>query len=236
MMTLRRSADRGQADHGWLKSFHSFSFADYYDPAHMGFGGLRVINEDWIAPGTGFGMHGHKDMEIVTYLLDGELSHRDSMGNGAVISPGEVQRMSAGTGVMHSEFNRGAGQTTHLLQIWLQPERRGIAPSYEQKRFDPADKRGRLRLVAAPDGEAGEAGAVTLNARDRIYAGLFDGAESARLAMESGRLAYVHVVRGRIDVNGTTLEAGDAVQLAGEPQLALERGRDAEVLVFDLQP
>jgi quercetin 2,3-dioxygenase len=233
MMTLRKSADRGQADHGWLKSFHSFSFADYYDPANMGYGGLRVINEDWIAPGTGFGMHGHKDMEIVTYLLDGELSHRDSMGNGAVIRPGEVQRMSAGTGVMHSEFNRGADRATHLLQIWLQPQRRGVAPSYEQKRFDPAEKRGRLRLVAAPGGENG---AVTLHAPDRIYAGLFDGAESFRQDLDPKRLAYVHVVQGQVDVNGTRLEAGDAAKLSGETQLLLDRGRDAEVLVFDLQP
>lgn len=231
MMTLRKSADRGQADHGWLKSFHSFSFADYYDPAHMGFGGLRVINEDWIAPGTGFGMHGHRDMEIVTYLLDGELTHRDSMGNGAVIRSGEVQRMSAGTGVMHSEFNGSTDRTAHLLQIWLQPERRGIEPGYEQTRIDAGEKRGRLRLVAAP---AGEDGAVTLHARDRIYAGLFDGAESARLQLDPGRLAYVHVVRGGIDVNGARLAAGDAAKLEGESRLSLDHGQGAEVLVFDL--
>jgi len=232
MMTLRKSADRGHADLGWLKSFHSFSFAGYHDPAHMGYGGLRVINEDWIAPGTGFGMHGHRDMEIVTYLLDGELTHRDSMGQGAVIRPGDVQRMSAGTGVMHSEFNRASDGTAHLLQIWLEPNRIGITPAYEQKRFEPGEKRGRLRLIADPDGKDG---ALRIHASDRIFAGLFDGAELASLALDPKRLAYVHVVHGGIRVNGTPLLAGDAAKLAGESSLSLDRGHDAEVLVFDLQ-
>jgi quercetin 2,3-dioxygenase len=233
MMWLRKSGERGRADHGWLKSFHSFSFADYYDPSNMGFGDLRVINEDWIAPGTGFGTHGHKDMEIVTYVLDGELAHRDSMGNGAVIRPGDVQRMSAGTGVMHSEYNHAASTTTHLLQIWIEPGERGIAPSYEQTQFDPAQKRGRLRLVASPDGQDGS---VTLHAQARIHAGLFDGGETARLALDPARLAYVHVVRGRLRVNGTALQGGDAAKLSGESALELDGGHDAEVLVFELQP
>jgi redox-sensitive bicupin YhaK (pirin superfamily) len=231
MMTLRKAGDRGHADLGWLKSFHSFSFADYHDPAHMGYGGLRVINEDWIAPGTGFGMHGHRDMEIVTYVLDGELTHRDSMGQDAVIRPGDVQRMSAGTGVLHSEFNHAPAGATHMLQIWLQPQRNGITPSYEQKRFEPGQKRGRLRLVADPDGQDG---AVRIQAPDRIYAGLFDGGERASLALDPKRLAYVHAVRGAIRVNGTPLVAGDAAKLSGESSLILGRGDDAEVLVFDL--
>jgi len=233
MIALRRSTERGRADHGWLKSFHSFSFADYYDPEHMGFGGLRVINEDWIAPGTGFGTHGHQDMEIVTYVLEGELAHRDSMGHGAVIVPGDVQRMSAGTGVRHSEFNHAASRPTHLLQIWIEPGQRGIEPSYEQRHFEPGEKRGRLRLVAAPDGRDG---AVTLHAPASIHAGLFDGEEKAGLALDPGRLAYVHVVRGQIHVNGTAVREGDAVKLTGEPAVKLDRARGAEVLVFDLQP
>jgi redox-sensitive bicupin YhaK (pirin superfamily) len=232
-MTLRKSGERGRADHGWLKSFHSFSFADYYDPANMGFGDLRVINEDWIAPGTGFGTHGHKDMEIVTYVLDGELAHRDSMGNGEVIRPGDVQRMSAGTGVMHSEYNHAPSASTHLLQIWIEPSERGIAPSYEQTRFEPSQKRGRLRLVASPDGHDGS---VRLHAQARVHAGFFDGDEKARLALDPGRLAYVHVVRGRLRVNGTALQGGDAAKLSGESALELDGGQDAEVLVFELQP
>ena len=231
MITLRRAEDRGQADHGWLKSQHSFSFADYVDPAHMGFGNLRVINDDRIAPGTGFGTHGHRDMEIVSYVLSGELAHRDSLGNGAAILPGEVQRMTAGTGVRHSEFNHAPDQTTHFLQIWLLPERSGLAPGYEQKAFPEADKRGRLRLVAAPDGRDG---AVTLHADARIHVGLFDGAEAAELALDPQRLAYVHLARGRLVANGHTLQAGDALKLDGERQLSLSGGEQAEVLVFDL--
>jgi hypothetical protein len=233
MLTLRRAEDRGFADHGWLKSYHSFSFAEYHDPAHMGFGNLRVINEDRIAPGTGFGTHGHRDMEIVSYVVDGALAHRDNMGNGTTIVPGEVQRMSAGRGVMHSEYNHASNAVTHFLQIWIQPSRRGIDPGYEQKAFDTAAKRGRLRLVASADGREGS---VTVHADAALYAGLFDGEESARLAIPADRLAYVHLVRGALRANGQALHTGDALKLDGEPQLLLDQGRDAEVLVFDLAP
>ena len=233
MITLRRAEDRGFADHGWLKSYHSFSFADYYDPAHMGFGNLRVINEDRIAPGTGFGTHGHRDMEIVSYVLDGALAHRDNMGNGTSIVPGEVQRMSAGRGVMHSEYNHAPDGQTHFLQIWLLPRERGIDPGYEQKVFDDAAKRGRLRLVASEDGREGS---VTLHADAALYAGLFDAAESAELRLAPGRLSYVHLVRGALQVNGHALQAGDAVMLEAESRVRLSDGRAAEVLVFDLAP
>lgn len=231
MLTVRPSAERGFADHGWLKSFHSFSFADYHDPRHMGFGNLRVINEDRIAPGTGFGAHGHRDMEIVSYVLDGALGHQDSMGNGTTIVPGDVQRMSAGRGVRHSEFNHAPSQATHFLQIWLLPDEAGIEPGYEQKHFDAAAKRGRLALVAAREPRDG---AIAIHADASMYAGLFDGDESATLAIGPGRKGYVHVVRGRVDVNGRTLGAGDAALLEGEPEVRLDGGTDAEVIVFDL--
>ena len=231
MLTLRKSQDRGFADHGWLKSFHSFSFAGYHDPEHMGFGNLRVINEDRIAPGTGFGTHGHRDMEIVSYVLSGNLAHKDTLGNVKGIPPGDVQRMSAGRGVQHSEFNHAPDQTTHFLQIWIEPNERGIPASYEQKTFADADKRGRLRLVASPDGAEGS---VTIHADARMYAGLFDGSESAELDLTPGRLAYVHVVRGEARVNGQALHAGDAAKLQGEARISLDGGQSAEVLVFDL--
>jgi quercetin 2,3-dioxygenase len=232
MITLRRSAERGYADHGWLKSYHSFSFADYHDPAHMGYGNLRVINEDRVAAGRGFGTHGHRDMEILSYVLDGALAHRDNMGNGESIVPGDVQRMSAGTGVMHSEFNHAPDQTTHFLQIWLLPHTRGIAPSYEQKHFDAASKRGQLKLVAA---RVPREDAVLIHADANLYAGLFDGAgERAGLDLDPKRLAYVHVARGAVDVNGRRLQTGDAALLDGETQLMIENGDQAEVLVFDL--
>lgn len=233
MITLRKSAERGHADHGWLKSYHSFSFADYYDPAHMGFGNLRVINEDRIAPGTGFGTHGHRDMEIISYVLEGELAHKDSIGNGAAIRPGEVQRMSAGCGILHSEYNHAPAATTHFLQIWILPDERGINPGYEQKMFPAEEKRGRLRLVASPDAREGS---VKLNADAAMYVGLFDGEERAELALDPKRLAYVHVARGEVQVNGQRLAAGDAAKLAAEPRLVVERGRQAEVIVFDLAP
>jgi quercetin 2,3-dioxygenase len=233
MIQLRKSQDRGFADHGWLKSYHSFSFADYHDPDHMGFGNLRVINEDRIAPGTGFGTHAHRDMEIVSYVLDGAIAHKDSMNNSSSIVPGEVQRMSAGTGVRHSEFNDAADKTTHFLQIWLLPSEQGMAPGYEQKAFLQADKRGVLKLVASPDGRDGS---VTIHADASIYAGLLDGAERADLALDSKRLAYAHVVRGTATINGQTLAAGDAAKLIGESRLVIDRGRDAEVIVFDLAP
>lgn len=234
MITVRRSADRGFADHGWLKSFHTFSFADYHDPAQMGFGNLRVINEDRIAPGTGFGTHGHRDMEIVSYVLSGALAHQDNMGNGAAIRPGEVQRMTAGTGVRHSEFNHAKDQPAHFLQIWLLPSAANLAPGYEQKAFSDADKRGRLRLVAATADRAAREGAVSLHADAAIHVGLFDGDESAELALDATRRTWVHVARGAVTVNGQALAAGDALGLVGETRLMLGQGQGAEVLVFDL--
>ena len=232
MMELRPAGERGYADHGWLKSFHSFSFAGYYDPRHVGFGPLRVINEDRIAPGTGFGTHGHRDMEIISYVLEGALAHRDSMGNGSTMVPGDVQRMSAGTGVTHSEFNHDASGITHFLQIWIEPEVTGIEPSYEQKHFDAAAKRGRLRLIASPDGAEGS---VTLHRDARMYAALLDGAERAVHALARDHSAYVHVARGRVDVNGRRLAAGDALKLADIAEIVLEKGEGAEVLLFDLK-
>ena len=231
MLTLRKSQDRGFADHGWLKSFHSFSFAGYHDPKHMGFGNLRVINEDRIAPGTGFGTHGHRDMEIISYVLSGNLAHKDTMGNVKGIPPGDVQRMSAGNGVQHSEFNHAPNDTTHFLQIWIEPNDTGIPPSYEQKTFADTEKRGALRLVASRDGAQGS---VTVHADASLYAGLFDGSESARLALNPARKSYVHLVRGALEVNGQKLAAGDAALVTGESQLELAHGTDAEVLVFDL--
>jgi redox-sensitive bicupin YhaK (pirin superfamily) len=231
MIAVRRSEDRGHADHGWLKSAHSFSFADYHDPEHMGFGNLRVINEDRIDPGTGFGMHGHRDMEIVSYVLEGALSHRDNLGNGATMLPGDVQRMSAGRGVLHSEQNAAPSQATHFLQIWILPDERGIEPGYEQKHFDAADKRGRLRLVASRDAREGS---LRLHADAAMYAGLIDGAERVEQRLDPARKTYVHVVRGALDVNGQRLAVGDAALIEGESRLALEAGEAAEVLVFDL--
>jgi redox-sensitive bicupin YhaK (pirin superfamily) len=231
MITLRKAQDRGHADHGWLDSWHSFSFADYHDPRHMGVGNLRVINEDRIAPGTGFGTHGHRDMEIISYVLDGALAHKDSMGNEVHIVPGEVQRMSAGTGVRHSEHNHAQNQTTHFLQIWILPDAPGGAPGYEQKFFDASLKRGKLALVASRNGAEGS---VSLRADARLYAGLFDGAESQRQAVDPARPQYVHLVRGALTVNGQPLQAGDALTLQGENELRLSDGRHAEVLVFDL--
>ena len=231
MLTLRKSQDRGHANHGWLDSFHSFSFAEYHDPRHMGFVPLRVINEDRIAPGTGFGAHGHRDMEIISYVLQGNLAHKDSMGNVKGIPPGDVQRMSAGTGVRHSEFNHAPNEVTHFLQIWIEPNQRGIEPGYEQKTFAPEEKRGRLRLVASPDGAQGS---VLLHADANLYAGLFDGEETAQLPIPSGRKAYVHLVRGELEVNGQRLSAGDAAKLEAEAAVRLAGGREAEVLVFEL--
>ena len=231
MLTVRKSQERGYADHGWLKSFHSFSFAGYYDPQRMGWGNLRVINEDWIAAGKGFGTHGHRDMEIVTYVLSGSLAHQDSMGNIKAIPPGDVQRMSAGTGVQHSEFNHAPNATTHLLQIWIEPNVTGVQPSYEQKAFADTQKQGQLRLVASPDGDQGS---VTIHADARLYAGLFDTDQSAQLTLGPNRKSYVHLVRGELDVNGQRLTNGDAALLADETQLTLAHGKDAEVLVFDL--
>jgi len=231
MLTIRKSAERGYADHGWLKSFHSFSFANDFDPAHMGWGNLRVINEDRIAPGMGFGTHGHRDMEIISYVLSGNLAHQDSMGNVKGIPPGDVQRMSAGSGVRHSEFNLAKGEQTHFLQIWIEPNVTGIDPGYEQKTVPEVAKRGQLALVAAP--EAGEH-TVKIHADARLYAGLFNGAEAAQLTLDAARKAYVFLIRGTLQVNGHALQAGDAAMLQGEASLALTAGQDAEVLVFDL--
>lgn len=231
MNQVRRSSERGYADHGWLKSFHTFSFADYFDPEHVEFGPLRVINEDRVRAGKGFGTHGHSDMEIISYVLSGELAHKDSMGNGSTIRPGDVQRMSAGTGVRHSEFNPSPSNDVHFLQIWIQPNVRGIEPSYEEKRFSTEEKRGCLRLIASPDRAEGS---VLIHQDARVYAGLFDGAESAILNVKPGRRIYVHVARGAITANGAALEAGDGLKLTDTTTLKLESGRDAEVMVFDL--
>jgi redox-sensitive bicupin YhaK (pirin superfamily) len=231
MLNIRKSSERGYADHGWLKSFHSFSFANYVDPAHMGWGNLRVINEDRIAPGIGFGTHGHRDMEIISYVLSGNLAHQDSMGNVKGIPPGDVQRMSAGSGVRHSEFNHAVGEQTHFLQIWIEPNVLGIEPGYEQKTVPESAKRGRLALVAAP--EAAEY-TVKIHADASLYAGLFNGAENADLALSPERKAYVFLVRGSLQVNGQALQAGDAALLQAEASLHLSHGQDAEVLVFDL--
>ncbi len=230
MIQIRAARERGYADHGWLKSFHSFSFADYHDPAHMGFGALRVINEDRVAPGTGFGTHGHRDMEIISYVLEGALAHQDSMGNGSTIVPGDVQRMSAGRGVRHSEFNHEQKDETHFLQIWIEPSVHGIEPSYEQKHFAAAEKRGRLRLIASPDGADGS---VTIHQDARVYAALVDGAERLQHRLAGGRRAYLHVARGTVTVNGHVLGAGDAAKLS-EADIDMEQGADAEVLLFDL--
>ncbi len=231
MLKVRKSADRGYADHGWLRSFHSFSFADYHDPANMDFGALRVINEDRVQPGTGFGTHGHRDMEIISYVLDGALEHKDSMGNGSVIRPGDVQRMSAGSGIRHSEFNPSDAELVHFLQIWIEPDVRGITPSYEERRFETSTKRGTLRLIASPDGRAGS---VTIHRDTQVFAALLDGAESATHRLAAGRRAYVHVARGSVAVNGQPLEAGDALKVTDTAELVLEAGNRAEVLLFDL--
>lgn len=231
MLTLRKSEERGQADHGWLQSRFSFSFAEYQDDQHVHFGPLRVINDDYIAPGQGFGTHGHKDMEIVTYVLEGAVAHKDSLGNAGNIVPGEVQRMSAGRGIMHSEFNPNADQRTHLLQIWIIPNRTGGVASYEQKAYDASEKRGKLRLVASPDGAQGS---VTIQQDALMYAGLFDGAESTAHAVAAGRQVYVHVARGAVTVNGVALKEGDAAKIERESSVRIENGEQAEVLLFDL--
>jgi redox-sensitive bicupin YhaK (pirin superfamily) len=231
MNQIRRSNERGFADHGWLKSFHTFSFAEYFDPDHVEFGPLRVINEDRVQPGAGFGTHSHRDMEIISYVLAGELAHKDSMGNGSIIRPGDVQRMSAGSGVRHSEFNPSPSEPVHFLQIWIQPAERNIEPSYEEKRFAPEEKRGRLRLIASPDRADGS---VLIHQDAKVHAGLFTGEEQAEFDAARGRLVYLHVARGALTANGTALQAGDALRITDGARLRLGDGRDAEVLVFDL--
>jgi redox-sensitive bicupin YhaK (pirin superfamily) len=232
MLTLRKSQDRGYADHGWLKSFHSFSFAGYHDPQFMGWGNLRVINEDRVAGGMGFGKHGHRNMEIISYVLSGELAHEDSIGNVKGIPPGDVQRMSAGTGVTHSEFNHAKDQTTHFLQIWIEPNVMEIAPSYEQKTIPLVDKQGQLCLVASPDGTGHS---VKIHADARVYVGLFDGSQSAELILPKQRKAYVHLVKGELNINGVTLQGGDALLIDDEKEILISKGKNAEVLVFDLR-
>jgi redox-sensitive bicupin YhaK (pirin superfamily) len=231
MITLRKNSDRGHARHGWLDSWHTFSFADYHDPAQMGFGDLRVLNDDTVAPGQGFGEHGHRDMEIISYVLDGALEHKDSMGNGSVIRPGDVQRMSAGRGVRHSEFNGSRSQPVHFLQIWIRPNVQAIAPGYEEKHFAANEKRGRLRLVASPDGAQGS---VRIHQDARMYAALLNSNETAEHVLDPGRRAYVHVARGEVSVNGQRLEGGDGARISSETQLSFSQANNAEVLLFDL--
>ena len=231
MMTIRHAHERGHANHGWLDSHHTFSFANYYDPRHMGFRALRVINEDRVEPAQGFGTHPHRDMEIISYVLEGGLAHKDSMGNGSTIRPGDVQRMSAGTGVTHSEFNASKSDLVHFLQIWLVPSERGLEPGYEQKTFTSEDKKGRLRVVASPDGRDGS---VTIHTDAVLFAGLLGEGESAELSLAKGRHAWVHVARGKVRVNGRDLQAGDGAALSEEATVRVEGVDAGEVLVFDL--
>ena len=231
MITLRRSDERGHADHGWLNSYHSFSFAGYQAPDHMGFGPLRVINEDRVAPGQGFGTHGHRDMEIISYVLSGALAHKDNMGNGSVLRPGYVQRMSAGKGVMHSEFNHSPDERVHFLQIWIEPNVLGIAPGYEETQFDDESKRGKLRLIASADGRDGS---VMIHQDASLYASLMNGADNVSHALAPDRKAYVHVVHGEVKVNGQALTTGDAAKLSSENLVELSDAKDAEILLFDL--
>jgi redox-sensitive bicupin YhaK (pirin superfamily) len=231
MNTVRRSNERGHADHGWLDSYHSFSFADYFDAKHVEFGPLRVINEDRVAPGQGLGTHPHRDMEIISYVLSGALAHKDSLGTGSVIRPGDVQRMSAGSGVRHSEFNSSSTQKVHFLQIWIKPNVLGIEPSYEEKHFSDEQKQGRLLLIASPDGRDGS---VVIHQDASLYVGRFEGAQAASLELKPGRRSYVHVVRGTVHANGIELGAGDALKVSDTPAVRIEDGQEAEVLVFDL--
>jgi redox-sensitive bicupin YhaK (pirin superfamily) len=231
MFTLRRAEERGLADHGWLESHHTFSFADYYDTKHMGFRALRVINEDRVQPGRGFGAHSHRDMEIISYVLEGALEHKDSLGTGSVITPGDVQRMSAGTGVTHSEYNASKTERVHFLQIWLMPSRRGLEPSYEQKAFSNAEKEGRLRLIVSPDGRDGS---VTLSSDAALYAGIFKAGQQAELELAQGRHAWVHVARGQLRVNEHVLQAGDGAAISEEARVRISGIDSSEVLVFEL--
>lgn len=231
MIKIRKSRERGHAKHGWLDSYHSFSFANYYDPEHMGYSVLRVINEDVIAPARGFGMHSHRDMEIVTYMLQGELRHEDSMGNGSVIKAGDVQRMTAGTGVRHSEFNASSTDSTHLLQIWLLPERDNIEPGYEEKHFDAAEKQGCWRLIASHDGREGS---LLIHQDIALYATVLAKGEQLDYDMGVGRSLYLQVARGSVDLNGETLVAGDAAKIDAQQSIALRALEAAELLLFDL--
>ncbi|MDV2992924.1 MAG: Quercetin 2,3-dioxygenase [Chroococcidiopsis sp. SAG 2025] len=231
MITLRQSQERGHANHGWLDSYHTFSFANYYDPSHMGFRSLRVINEDRVQPGKGFGTHGHRDMEILTYVLEGALEHKDSIGNGAIVRPGEVQRMSAGTGIMHSEFNSSAIEPVHLLQIWILPDRQGLEPSYEQKAFSVAERQGKLRLIAAKDGRDG---AVTIHQDVNLYSAILQPQDRVTYQLQPNRYAWLQVARGAVTLNGHSLNAGDGVATSAAELLEISSDRDAEILLFDL--
>lgn len=231
MIAIRRSAERGHADHGWLKSKHSFSFAGYHDPEHMGYSVLRVINDDAVEPGMGFGMHGHSDMEIITYVLSGELEHKDSLGNGSIIRPGDVQRMSAGKGIRHSEFNPSADRMVHLLQIWLLPEQQGVEPSYEQKAFSVEERSGKLKLVASRDGREGS---VTVQQDVSLYVSILDSNEPIVWNPQAGRCAYLHVAKGSLELNGQLLRAGDAAKIENEDEIVLSQAKAAEILLFDL--
>ena len=231
MLTVRKAEERGHANHGWLDSWHTFSFADYQDQHHMGFGPLRVINDDTVQPGQGFGTHGHRDMEIITYVLDGAVEHKDSMGNGSIIRPGNVQRMSAGTSVRHSEFNPSRDERVHFLQIWIEPKITGVKPGYEEKQFGLADKKGQLRLVASPNGREGS---VTIHQDATVYASMLDGKDAVTHRLATGRRAYIHVARGAVKVNGTALKDGDGARVENESSIELKDAREAEVLLFDL--
>ena len=231
MLTIRKAHERGHANHGWLDTWHTFSFADYYNPQEMGFGPLRVINDDTVQPGKGFGTHGHRDMEIITYVLEGALEHKDSMGNGSIIRPGNVQRMSAGQGVKHSEFNPSSDELVHLLQIWIEPNVMGVRPSYEEREFSADDKKGKLKLIASPDGRDGS---VTIHQDALVYAGIFDAGDAAQLKLRAGRRAYVQVARGTVSVNGQELKTGDGAKMTGAGEIALGNGKGGEVLLFDL--
>lgn len=231
MLAVRKAEERGHANHGWLDTWHTFSFADYYDPREMGFGPLRVINDDTVQPGQGFGTHGHRDMEIITYVMEGALEHKDSMGNGSIIRPGNVQRMSAGTGVQHSEFNPSRDERVHFLQIWIEPNVRGVKPGYEEKEFGIQDREGKLRLIASPDGRDGS---VTIHQDAYVYAGILDAGDSVRQPLKKGRRAYVHVARGALTVNGEQLKTGDGARITGAAEVTLNDGKGGEVLLFDL--
>ena len=231
MLTVRKAEERGHANHGWLDTWHTFSFADYQDPRHMGYGPLRVINDDRVQPGQGFGTHGHRDMEIITYVLEGALEHKDSIGNGSIIRPGNVQRMSAGTGVRHSEFNPSRDQGVHLLQIWIEPKITGVKPGYEEKQFGPTEKKAQLRLIASPDGREGS---VTIHQDATVYASMLDARDAVTHRLATGRRAYVHVARGSLKVNGTPLDGGDGAKIENESAIELNEAQEAEVLMFDL--
>lgn len=231
MLTIRKAEDRGHANHGWLDTYHTFSFANYYDPKHMGFRSLRVINEDWVSPDAGFGTHGHRDMEIITYVLSGALEHKDSIGNGSVIEPGDVQRMSAGTGIRHSEFNHSHTETVHLLQIWLLPDTQGLQPSYEQRNFSPAKTPGKLQLVAARDGREG---AVTVHQDVELYAGVLKEGDRISHTLKPQRHAWVQVARGAITLNGVPLNTSDGAAISEETEVTIAATQDAEILLFDL--